>query len=459
MKKAGYPIAHLDNTNTRKERELILKWFHKTPNAIISSVSILTTGFDEPSIEAIILNRATKSLTLYYQMIGRGSRIFGEKNTFEVIDLGNNFHRFGPWGADLDWQKMFRAPDYYLDAILSDEEIENTFRYEFPGDIKKEFEKSTDTYFDMKKVYIDTIKTGESSKRVLEKSIIHHAKMYIENSEDVFDALILAKLIGEEIIEIEAQIEMQVQHKGQDIDLNIVFEDEHILVITKPMNLVVHPGAGNSDGTVLNALLNHAPEIANVPRAGIVHRLDKDTTGLMVVAKTIPAQTHLVEQLQAREISREYEAVVVGTMVAGGTVDEPIGRHATKRTSMAVRESGKPAMTHYRVKEKFRAHTYIRLKLESGRTHQIRVHMSHLRYPLVGDQAYGGRPRPPKACNENMVNMLRMFRRQALHAIQLELTHPVTGEWLSWQAPLPDDFVELLEVLREDKSEHGSGEV
>jgi 23S rRNA pseudouridine1911/1915/1917 synthase len=225
------------------------------------------------------------------------------------------------------------------------------------------------------------------------------------------------------------------------------------------MNLVVHPGAGNSDGTVLNALLNHAPEIANVPRAGIVHRLDKDTTGLMVVAKTIPAQTHLVEQLQAREISREYEAVVVGTMVAGGTVDEPIGRHQTKRTNMAVRESGKPAMTHYRVKEKFRAHTYIRLKLESGRTHQIRVHMSHLRYPLVGDQAYGGRPKPPKACNEKMVNMFRMFRRQALHAIQLELTHPVTGEWLSWQAPLPEDFVELLDVLREDKSEHGSGQV
>jgi superfamily II DNA or RNA helicase len=199
FKKAGYPIAHLDNTNTKKERELILKWFHKTPNAIISSVSILTTGFDEPSIEAIILNRATKSLTLYYQMIGRGSRIFGEKSTFEVIDLGNNFHRFGPWGADLDWQKMFRAPDYYLDAILSDEEIENTFRYELPAHVQQEFEKATDTYFDMKRVYIDTIKTGESSKRVLEKSIVHHAKMCIENSEDVFDALILAKMLGEEI--------------------------------------------------------------------------------------------------------------------------------------------------------------------------------------------------------------------------------------------------------------------
>ena len=199
FKKAGYPIAHLDNTNTKSERELILKWFHKTPNAIITSVSILTTGFDEPTIEAIILNRATKSLTLYYQMIGRGSRVLDNKNTFDVIDLGNNFHRFGPWGADLDWQKMFRAPDYYLNAILSDEDIESTFKYEFPANIKSEFSKSTDTYFDMKNVYIDTIRQGESSKRVLEKSIIHHAKMCIENSEDVFDALILTKMLGEEI--------------------------------------------------------------------------------------------------------------------------------------------------------------------------------------------------------------------------------------------------------------------
>lgn len=199
FKKAGYAIAHLDNTNTKKEREFILKWFHKTPNAVLTSVSILTTGFDEPSIEAIILNRATKSLTLYYQMIGRGSRIYGDKNTFEVVDLGNNFHRFGAWGADLDWQKMFRSPDYYLDAILSDEDIESTFRYELPVDVKTEFSKSKDTYFDMKKVYIDTVKAGESSKRVLEKSIEHHAIMCVENSEDVFDALILAKMLGDEI--------------------------------------------------------------------------------------------------------------------------------------------------------------------------------------------------------------------------------------------------------------------
>lgn len=199
FKRAGYPIAHLDNTNTKKERNLILKWFHKTPNAIITSVSILTTGFDEPSVKSIILNRATKSLTLYYQMIGRGSRILPGKPEFNVIDLGNNFHRFGPWGADLDWQRMFRAPNFYLDNLLSDEEIESDFRYELPADVKEEFSKSNDLYFDVKKVYRDTIQGGESSKRVLEKSIEHHAKMCVENSEDVFDALILAKMLGGDI--------------------------------------------------------------------------------------------------------------------------------------------------------------------------------------------------------------------------------------------------------------------
>ena len=199
FKKAGYPIAHLDNTNTKKERDFILRWFKETPNAIITSVSILTTGFDEPTIESIILNRATKSLTLYYQMIGRGSRILDNKSTFNVIDLGNNFHRFGAWGADLDWQRMFRAPDYYLDAILSDEEIEGAFRFEFPSDIKKEFAKSSELYFDIKKEYLSTIRAGESSKKVLERSIIHHAKICIENSEDVYDSLALAKMLGEEI--------------------------------------------------------------------------------------------------------------------------------------------------------------------------------------------------------------------------------------------------------------------
>ncbi|MCH3885085.1 DEAD/DEAH box helicase [Tenacibaculum aquimarinum] len=199
FKKAGYPIAHLDNTNSRKERDFILKWFKKTPNAILTSVSILTTGFDEPTIGAIILNRATKSLTLYYQMIGRGSRILKNKPTFNVIDLGNNFHRFGAWGADLDWQRMFKNPDFYMDALLSDEEIERTFSYELPAAVKAEFAKSEDISFDMKATYIDTIRAGESSKRVLEKSIAHHTKMCVENSEDMFDALILAKLLGGDI--------------------------------------------------------------------------------------------------------------------------------------------------------------------------------------------------------------------------------------------------------------------
>ena len=262
------------------------------------------------------------------------------------------------------------------------------------------------------------------------------------------------KLKSGEIIEIKATQEVQVTNTPQDIDLDIVFEDEHIMIINKHAGLVVHPGAGNQDGTLLNALLAKVPNIDQVPRAGIVHRLDKDTTGLMVVAKTLPAQTSLVDQLQSRSMGREYEALVMGTMVAGGVVDEPIGRHPTKRTSMAVSEAGKEAVTHYRVKEKFRAYTYLRLKLESGRTHQIRVHMSHIKHPLVGDNLYGGRPRLPKHASESFVNTLRGFKRQALHAAQLSLTHPITQE-MTFQAPLPEDFVHLLEEVREDTKING----
>jgi 23S rRNA pseudouridine1911/1915/1917 synthase len=202
---------------------------------------------------------------------------------------------------------------------------------------------------------------------------------------------------------------------------------------------------------VLNALLHHCPEIANVPRAGIIHRLDKDTTGLMVVAKTIQAQTHLVKNLQKREnFTREYEAIVNGTMTAGGRIDKAIGRHSTKRTHMAVHEMGKPATTHFRVAEKFRAHTRLRLRLETGRTHQIRVHMAYLNHPLVGDQLYGGRPRPPKNATPQLFAQLRDFKRQALHAVRLQIEHPVTGETMRWEAPIPEDMVILTEVLRED---------
>ncbi|BBW92152.1 pseudouridine synthase [Pseudoalteromonas sp. PS1M3] len=259
------------------------------------------------------------------------------------------------------------------------------------------------------------------------------------------------KLLGGEVLNVETIIEAPREYLAQNIDLNIVYEDDHILVINKPMGLVVHPGAGNPDGTVLNALLHHYPDIINVPRAGIVHRLDKDTTGLMVVAKTIQAQTHLVKALQKREnFTREYEALCNGTMTAGGMVEKPIGRHATQRTHMAVHEMGKPAITHYRVAEKFRAHTRLRLRLETGRTHQIRVHMAYLNHPLIGDQSYNGRPRPPKGATPQLFELLRSFKRQALHAVKLSIAHPITGEMMTWQAPIPDDMVEMTLALRED---------
>ncbi|WP_199609177.1 23S rRNA pseudouridine(1911/1915/1917) synthase RluD [Flocculibacter collagenilyticus] len=262
------------------------------------------------------------------------------------------------------------------------------------------------------------------------------------------------KVMGGETICIETVIEEEVRWVPQNIELDIVYEDDDILVINKPAGLVVHPGAGTPDGTVLNALLHKYPDIANVPRAGIVHRLDKETTGLMVIAKTIPAQTHLVADLQERLITREYEAICNGIMTAGGTVEKPIGRHPTKRTQMAINELGKPAITHYRVAEKFRLHTRLRLRLETGRTHQIRVHMSHLTHPLVGDPVYGGRPRPPKNASDELRETLKQFKRQALHAAMLKLHHPITGEEMEWHAPIPDDMVALTLALREDTKLH-----
>ncbi len=258
------------------------------------------------------------------------------------------------------------------------------------------------------------------------------------------------KVMGGETVKIDTIIEEDIRWVPQNISLNIVYEDDHILIIDKPRDLVVHPGAGNPDGTLLNALLYHYPTIADVPRAGIVHRLDKDTTGLMVVAKTIPAQTYLVESLQRREITREYEAIVIGTMTAGGTVDQPISRHNTKRTHMAVHPMGKPAVTHYRVLEHFRAHTRLRLRLETGRTHQIRVHMAHITHPLIGDPLYSGRPRPPKKASQHLLDTLRQFDRQALHAVMLRLQHPITGEIMEWHSEIAEDIQQLLYVLRED---------
>lgn len=283
-------------------------------------------------------------------------------------------------------------------------------------------------------------------------------KEWIVNNKVTVNGMIVnkpkEKVLGGEKITISAEIEQETYHQPENIKLNIVYEDDDILVINKPRDLVVHPGAGNPNGTVLNALLYHYPEIARVPRAGIVHRLDKDTTGLMVVAKTIIAQTHLVESLQLREITREYEAVAMGIITAGGTIDEPITRHPTKRTHMAVFPTGKPAVTHYRVMEKYRLHTRLRLRLETGRTHQIRVHMAHIAHPLVGDPLYGGRPRPPKGASESFIQTLRDFDRQALHAAMLRLFHPITGEQMEWHAPIPEDMQKLILALQDDTQQH-----
>ncbi|MFV0573913.1 MAG: 23S rRNA pseudouridine(1911/1915/1917) synthase RluD [Vibrio sp.] len=262
------------------------------------------------------------------------------------------------------------------------------------------------------------------------------------------------KVMGGEEITVQAELEDEERWEAQDIPLNIVYEDDDIIVINKPRDFVVHPGAGTPDGTVLNALLHHYPAIAEVPRAGIVHRLDKDTTGLMVVAKTVPAQTRLVRALQKRNITREYEAIIIGNMTAGGRIEKPIGRHSTKRTLMAVNELGKPAVTHYRVAERFREHTRIRLRLETGRTHQIRVHMSYIQHPLLGDTAYGGRARIPKGASKELTDMIRGFDRQALHAVMLKFEHPETGEEMKFHAPVPDDMVAMAEALRQDTLEN-----
>jgi len=261
------------------------------------------------------------------------------------------------------------------------------------------------------------------------------------------------KVMLDDRLALDAEPEAQVSWQAEEISLDIVYEDEHLLVINKPAGLVVHPAAGHADGTLVNALLNHAPEVENLPRAGIVHRLDKDTSGIMVVTRSLIAHTSLVDQLQTRTMGREYEAVVVGSLTGGATVDAPIGRHPQDRKRMAVVSSGKPAVTHYRLLERFAAHTHIQCKLESGRTHQIRVHMTHVRHPLVGDPAYGGRLRLPKGTTEELRQALAAFNRQALHARRLTLEHPETGETLSWEVPLPEDMVQLIEALRKHARE------
>ena len=237
---------------------------------------------------------------------------------------------------------------------------------------------------------------------------------------------------------------------AETIPLDVVYEDNEVFVIAKPAGLVVHPGAGNSQHTLQNALLGRDPALAALPRAGIVHRLDKDTSGLLVIARTPEAHTALSRQILARAVTREYLAICVGVMTSGGTVDEPIGRHRSDRLRMAIRSDGRPARTHYRVLERFRGHTYLKLQLDTGRTHQIRVHLAHLKYPLVGDPVYGSRLARTRGSGEALNTALRGFKRQALHAAGLAFDHPASGERLSFEAPIPADFAGLLKALRAD---------
>ena len=260
---------------------------------------------------------------------------------------------------------------------------------------------------------------------------------------------------GGEQVEWTRTEEPVLGDRPEAIDLAIVFEDADLLVIDKPAGLVVHPGAGNRAGTLLNALLHHDPKLAQIPRAGIVHRLDKDTSGLLVVARSLHAHTALTRMLAARDVHRRYAAIVAGVPVAGGTVDAPLDRHPSDRLRRAVREGGRPAITHYRVREKFRAHALLQCELETGRTHQIRVHMAHAGWPLLGDPLYGRGLKLPRGATGRLADGLRGFKRQALHAERLAFTHPVSGEALTFDAEPPRDFLDLLDALREDAAASG----
>lgn len=259
------------------------------------------------------------------------------------------------------------------------------------------------------------------------------------------------KVQGGEQVCVTAELASRVEAGAEELPLAVIYQDRALLVIDKPAGLVVHPGAGNPRHTLQNALLGLDPRLALVPRAGIVHRLDKDTSGLLIVARTPEAHTALAAALAARKISRQYLAVCTGVMTGGGTIDEPIGRHRTQRVRMAVRRDGRPSVTHYRVVERFRAHTLVRVELETGRTHQIRVHLAHIGFPVVGDPVYGGRRRIPAGCGPALAAALAAFPRQALHAARLALTHPVTGRAMHWEAPLPEDMQGLLAALEGER--------
>ena len=298
---------------------------------------------------------------------------------------------------------------------------------------------------------------GQRVDKVLASLCVEHSRSSIQNW--IKQGLVLVdeetpsqkdKMLGGESIEIELPEVRKGEWEAQAIEFEIVHEDDAMLVINKPAGLVVHPGAGNPDGTLLNGLLHYLPELRTLPRVGIVHRLDKDTSGLMVVAKVESARLGLIDQLVDHSLHREYLALTHGRVISGGSVDEPISRDKYDRRKMAINMVGKDAITHYRVDQRFRHHTLLRVQLETGRTHQIRVHMNHLGFPLVGDPVYGRRLAIPSDCHPALETQLRTFRRQALHATRIEYSHPISGQHESWQCPLPTDMTELVNAFELD---------
>lgn len=306
-------------------------------------------------------------------------------------------------------------------------------------------------------ILLPTTEQGQRLDQVLAKLLPDYSRVVIQKWLKTGEARVNNKIVkpktpvfGGETVVIEAELETKTRWTAQELPLHVIFEDEALLVVNKPIGLIVHPGSGNPDRTLVNALLHRNPELDKLPRAGLIHRLDKDTSGLLVVAKTPLAYNKLCKQLKARTIRREYQALVSGQLISGGTIDAPLARHPLLRKRIAVIETGRPAVTHYRVLEKFRAHTCLKVRLETGRTHQIRVHLASIQHPIIGDATYGERLRLPKSATPALVSALRQFKHQALHANELGLLHPLTGEEIAWKVELPEDFQALLLCLRED---------
>lgn len=314
-------------------------------------------------------------------------------------------------------------------------------------------------------LYLPPAVAGLRLDQALAETLPQHSRSrlrrWIDGGRILVDGRVLRArdpVCGGELVLVDAALEDPVELRPQALDLSLRWEDPDLLVVDKPAGLVVHPGAGNPDHTLQNALLALDPALAGLPRAGIVHRLDKDTSGLLLVARTEPAFRRLTAALAARRIHREYEAICTGVLTAGGTIDAPIERHPVNRVRMSVRAGGRPAVTHYRVIERFRAHTWLKAMLETGRTHQIRLHLAHAGFPLVGDPVYGGRLRLPPGATTELRAALRAFRRQALHAARLVFPHPCAGRTIEVTAPLPEDFMALLATLRDDARRGGAGD-